>query len=58
MVGNLLRQGAIIRLCRTCALARGLAELPLSPGATIGTLPELAESTLWADKVVALLISR
>lgn len=41
-----------IRLCRTCALARGLAELPLIPGTAIGTLVELAEATVLADKVV------
>lgn len=39
-------------VCRTCALARGLAELPLVQGARIGTLAELAEFTLWADKVI------
>lgn len=52
MVEGLLAQGVDIRLCRTCALARGLAELPLIPGTTIGTLVELAEATLAADKVI------
>lgn len=52
MVEQLVELGVSIKVCRTCALARGLAELPLIPGVGIGTLPELAEWTLAADKVV------
>lgn len=52
MVEGLVAQGVEIRSCRTCALARGLAELPQIPGVTIGTLVELAEATLAADKVI------
>lgn len=52
MVEQLVAQGVEIRLCRTCALARGLGDLPLIPGVTIGTLVELAEATLIADKVI------
>ncbi len=52
MVEQLVAQGVEIRSCRTCALARGLAELPQIPGVTIGTLVELAEATLAADKVI------
>lgn len=52
MVEQLVGQGVDIRLCRTCALARGLGELPLIAGTTIGTLLELAEATLAADKVI------
>ena len=52
MLGDLLAQGAQVRLCRTCALARGIADLALVPGIHIGTLPELAEWTLAADKVI------
>lgn len=52
MVELLVGQGVDIRLCRTCALARGLGELPLIPGTSIGTLLELAEATLAADKVI------
>lgn len=53
MLEDLLRGGVKIRLCRTCAQARGLAEALLVPGVLIGTLPELAEWTLAADKVVS-----
>ena len=52
MVEELVSRGVSIRSCRTCALARGIAEVPLIGGVTIGTLPELAQSTLWADKVI------
>jgi len=52
MVETLVGYGVEIRSCRTCALARGIAELPLIPGVTIGTLPELAQATLDADKVI------
>ena len=53
MLVELVDHGAQIRLCRTCAMARGVADLELIPGVTIGTLPELAEWTLAADKVVS-----
>ena len=52
LVEQLVAQGVPIKLCRTCAQARGLADLPLIPGAVIGTLPELADWTLAADKVI------
>lgn len=52
MLETLVEKGVQIRLCRTCALARGIAELPLITGLAIGTLPELAEWTLDADKVI------
>lgn len=52
MVEQLVALGVPIKLCRTCALARGLADLPLLPGTSIGTLPELAAWTLAADKVI------
>lgn len=52
MVETLVNHGAAIRLCRTCALARGLGELPLIPGLSIGTLGDLAQATLESDKVI------
>jgi uncharacterized protein involved in oxidation of intracellular sulfur len=53
MVEGLLVHGAQIRLCRTCTLARGVVEQVLIPGVQIGTLTELAEWTLAADKVIS-----
>jgi uncharacterized protein involved in oxidation of intracellular sulfur len=52
MVEELVAHDVPIRVCRTCALARGIAELPLIPGVSIGTLGELARATLEADKVI------
>jgi uncharacterized protein involved in oxidation of intracellular sulfur len=52
MLEHLVEHGAKVRLCRTCALARGVADLPLIPGVAIGTLAELAEVALLADKVI------
>lgn len=52
MVEDLVKAGVTIKVCRTCALARGIAELPLIPGVAIGTMPELAGWTLAADKVI------
>ena len=48
----LMSEGVAIKLCRTCAMARGLVDLPLIDGISIATLPELAEWTLEADKVI------
>lgn len=53
MLEGLIERGAQIRLCRTCALARGVADLALIPGVSIGTLAELAETVLSADKVIS-----
>jgi uncharacterized protein involved in oxidation of intracellular sulfur len=52
MIEQLVSDGVTIKLCRTCALARGLADLPLISGVSIGTLPELAEWTLISDKII------
>lgn len=52
MIQGLIEHGALIRLCRTCALARGLADLPLIPGVAIGTLAEMATAAIDADKVI------
>ena len=37
MVEQLIAQGVDLRLCRTCALARGLGDLPLIPGRSAQT---------------------
>jgi uncharacterized protein involved in oxidation of intracellular sulfur len=68
MIVELVNRGASIRLCRTCALARGLESVTLygndpdrrpdiygkvgNSGVSIATLSDLAESTLLADKVI------
>lgn len=52
MLEILTAQRAIVKLCKTCTNARGISELPLAEGVEIGTLAELADWTLWADKVL------
>ncbi len=52
MLEALLEHGAVVRLCRTCAVARGLEKLTLIPGVDIGTLTELADVAIDADKVI------
>ena len=52
MVEELVALQVPVQLCRTCALARGLGDLPLIGGCCLGTLAELAEATLQADKVI------
>lgn len=52
MIEILSAQGATIKLCKTCAKARGIYALPLADGVEIGTLAELADWTMEADKVL------
>jgi len=52
MLDELVERGVQIRLCRTCAQARGIVDLPLVSGVSIGTLAELADWTMTADKVI------
>lgn len=53
MIEDLIGRGATIRLCRTCAVARGInEETAIIPGVAIGTLTELAAVALEADKVI------
>ena len=52
MLGMVARAGAEIGVCGTCLDARGIAADELIKGAHRGTLDELTEWTLWADKVL------
>lgn len=45
-------QGVPVKLCKTCTDGRGITALPLIDGVEIGTLVELAQWTLAADKVL------
>jgi uncharacterized protein involved in oxidation of intracellular sulfur len=45
-------KGGEIAVCGTCMDARGLKDEDLGGGARRGTLDQLAEWTLWADKVL------
>jgi uncharacterized protein involved in oxidation of intracellular sulfur len=52
MLGAAIRQGADVGLCGTCMDARAIREEQLVEGTRRSTLEELADWTLWADKVV------
>ena len=52
MIETLVELGGVVRLCRTCVQSRGLLDLPLIEGCSIGNLGELADYTLAADKVL------
>lgn len=52
MLEILTAQRVSVRLCKTCTDARGITELPLIDGVKIGTLVELSQWTLVADKVL------
>lgn len=52
MLEILTAQNVPVRLCKTCADGRGISSLPLVDGVEIGTLVELAQWTLAADKVL------
>jgi len=52
MLGMVVRRGAEIGVCGTCMDARGITETELAEGARRGTMAQLAEWTLAADKVL------
>lgn len=52
MIGSVARHGAEVACCGTCLEARGIKDEMLTEGARRSSLDELAEWTLWADKVV------
>ncbi|MBN6067668.1 DsrE family protein [Aggregatibacter actinomycetemcomitans] len=49
----LIAQGAEVKLCTSCVKARGLLEAKLIDGVTLGTLADVSDWTLWADKVIS-----
>lgn len=52
MIDSCARHGADIGGCGSCLDARGITEDMLTKGVRRSTLAELADSTLWADKVI------
>ncbi|MDX6019589.1 DsrE/DsrF/TusD sulfur relay family protein [Scandinavium sp. V105_16] len=52
MLEILTAQDVPVKLCKTCTDGRGITPLPLADGVEIGTLIELAQWTLEADKVL------
>lgn len=52
MIGSAARHGADVGCCGTCLDARGITDSLLIKGARRSTLEELADWTLWAERVV------
>jgi len=52
MIRSLARKRASIGCCGTCMDARGVTESMLSEGAHRSSMDELAEWSLWAEKVI------
>lgn len=52
MVQVVARHGGEVGVCGSCMDARGLEDADLVEGARRGTLEELADWTLWADRVL------
>jgi uncharacterized protein involved in oxidation of intracellular sulfur len=52
MLRALARKGVAIGCCGTCMDARGITEAMLSEGARRSSMDELAEWSLWAEKVI------
>ncbi len=52
MIGSVARHGGDVGCCGTCLDARGISEESLVEGAHRATLEELADWTLWADRVI------
>jgi len=52
MIGNVVRHGGEVGICGTCMDARGMTDGDIAEGTHRSTLAELAEWTIWADKVL------
>lgn len=52
MLNSMIRKGAQIKACGTCADARGLRELSLIEGVELSTMSQLAAWAATADKVL------
>lgn len=52
MLGNVVRHGGEIGICGTCMDVRGLSDGEIADGTRRSTLAELADWTIWADKVL------
>jgi uncharacterized protein involved in oxidation of intracellular sulfur len=52
MIGSAARHGAHIGCCATCMDARGITDDMLTKGTRRSTMEELADWTLWAERIV------
>ncbi|QTG88310.1 DsrE family protein [Vibrio furnissii] len=54
MLEVLLAQKVSVLLCKTCISARGVAMSQVIDDVAIGTMADLSQWVLWADKVIAM----
>lgn len=52
MLAAFMRRGGVVSVCGTCMDARGMREDEMLAGAKRGTLDELTEWCMWAEKVL------
>jgi uncharacterized protein involved in oxidation of intracellular sulfur len=52
MLKSVLLKGGQVKICGTCADARGIKNLPLTEGAQLSTMAELTAWTIESDKVL------
>jgi uncharacterized protein involved in oxidation of intracellular sulfur len=52
MLNGILKKGGIVRVCQSCAQARGLIEMDLIEGVDIGTMPQYSNWVVECDKVL------
>jgi len=52
LLKSVLNKGGQVKICGTCADARGIKNLPLIEGAQISTMAELTAWTVESDKVI------
>jgi len=52
MLGTCTRRGGQVVVCGTCLDARGIAEDDLVAGAARGTMDQLTDWSVWADKLL------
>ena len=53
MIKSALNKGAKVKICGSCAEARGLKDVPLIEGTEISTLPEFTNWIVESDKVIS-----
>ena len=52
MLGSVVKHTGVVGVCGTCMDARGIAAQDLIDGAHRGSMDELTQWTMWADKVL------
>ena len=52
MLGMVVRRNVDIAVCGTCMDARGITDAELAEGTRRGTMAQVTEWTVWADKIL------